>query len=62
MSLGSTLRAAREAKGLTLRAVQAATGVSNACVSQLESGRIKNPSAFFLQSWRCSMELGSRVW
>lgn len=34
----------RKAKGLTLRQVEAATGVSNAYVSQLENGKIKTPS------------------
>ena len=39
-SLGPFLRAARERRSLTLRAVERATGVSNAYLSQLESGKI----------------------
>jgi transcriptional regulator with XRE-family HTH domain len=42
------LRTARERKGLTLRAVEQATGVSNAYLSQLESGKIKQPSPVVL--------------
>jgi transcriptional regulator with XRE-family HTH domain len=42
--LGKTLALARERKVLTLRAVERATGVSNAYLSQLENDRIKAPS------------------
>jgi transcriptional regulator with XRE-family HTH domain len=42
------LRTARERKGLTLRAVEQATGVSNAYLSQIESGKIKQPSPIVL--------------
>jgi transcriptional regulator with XRE-family HTH domain len=42
--LGSFLRAGREGKGLTLRAAEEVTGVSNAYLSQLESGKIAQPS------------------
>lgn len=42
--LGDYLKAGREAKGLTLRAVQEATGISNGYLSQLEGGKIKRPS------------------
>ena len=42
--LGVYLKSARESKGLTLRAVEKVTEVSNAYLSQLESGKIKNPS------------------
>jgi transcriptional regulator with XRE-family HTH domain len=38
------LAAARSASGKTLRAVQAETGISNAYLSQLETGKIKVPS------------------
>lgn len=34
----------RQSKGLTLREVQGLTGISNAYLSQLESGKIKSPS------------------
>lgn len=43
-SLGEFLRAARQAKGLTLRAVESLTGVSNAYLSQLEGDKIQRPS------------------
>jgi transcriptional regulator with XRE-family HTH domain len=46
--LSHFLRTARERKGLTLRAVEQATGVSNAYLSQLESGKIKQPSPIIL--------------
>lgn len=42
--IGRTLSEARNRKGLTLRAVEAATGVSNAYLSQLESGKVREPS------------------
>ena len=41
---GSYFKALRESKGLTLRGVEAKTGVSNAYLSQLESEKIKQPS------------------
>lgn len=41
----NTLRTLREQTDLTLRQVEEATGLSNAYLSQLESGKIKNPSA-----------------
>lgn len=43
-TLGNCLREARLAKGLSLRAVEEATGISNAYLSQLESGKVKQPS------------------
>src|SRR5439155_20429415 len=46
--LGPFLRAARERHSLTLRAVERATGVSNAYLSQLESGKIRQPSPLVL--------------
>jgi HTH-type transcriptional regulator, competence development regulator len=46
--LGSFLRAARERKSMSLRAVERATGVSNAYLSQLESGKIRQPSPVVL--------------
>ncbi len=46
--LSNFLRTARERKGLTLRAVEQATEVSNAYLSQLESGKIKQPSPIVL--------------
>ncbi len=47
-TLGSFLRAAREQRALTLRAVEKAAAVSNAYLSQLESGKIRQPSPLIL--------------
>lgn len=44
MPLGNKLRYLREKQGLSLRAVEQATGVSNPLISQIESGHIKSPS------------------
>lgn len=41
---GEYLKALREAKKLTLREVEKKTEVSNAYLSQLESGKVKQPS------------------
>jgi transcriptional regulator with XRE-family HTH domain len=46
--LGPFLRAARERRSLTLRAVERATQISNAYLSQLESGKIRQPSPLVL--------------
>ena len=43
-SLGEYLKRARTAKQLSLRAVQSATGISNPYLSQVEGGKIRNPS------------------
>jgi len=42
--LAAALGTDRKSKGLTLRQVESATGVSNAYVSQLETGKIRTPS------------------
>lgn len=42
--LGEELTRMRKKSGLTLRRVEAAIGVSNAYLSQLENGKIKTPS------------------
>lgn len=42
--IGRALSDARNRKGLSLRAVEASTGISNAYLSQLESGKIREPS------------------
>ncbi|MBI1282207.1 MAG: helix-turn-helix domain-containing protein [Anaerolineaceae bacterium] len=47
-NLGKFLQLARESKQLSLRAVEKATGVSNAYLSQVESGKIKQPSPTIL--------------
>jgi len=41
---GEFIQAARKRAGLTLRAAEEATGISNAYLSQLEQGKIKQPS------------------
>ena len=46
--LGQYLRALREAKGLSLRQVEGKSGISNAFVSQMESGKVKQPSPIML--------------
>jgi hypothetical protein len=40
----SEMKSIREGKGLTLRDVEIACGISNAYLSQLENGKITNPS------------------
>lgn len=45
---GEYFKALREAKGFTLRDVEKRTDVSNAYLSQLESGKIKQPSPITL--------------
>ena len=42
--LGRYLRSLRQRQALTLRAVEKETAVSNAYLSQLEGGKIRNPS------------------
>lgn len=46
--LASLLVDARKRSGLTLRSVEAKTGISNAYLSQLENGRVKEPSPVVL--------------
>ena len=43
-TLGARLKLAREAKGLTLRDVEAVTTMTNAGISQIETERSKGPS------------------
>jgi transcriptional regulator with XRE-family HTH domain len=43
-NFGEFIQAARNKLGLSLRAVEEATGISNAYLSQLEQGKIKRPS------------------
>ena len=45
---GEFLKAQRESNGLSLRAVEDKTGISNAYLSQMESGKIKQPSPTLL--------------
>ena len=42
--LGAYLKRARKTAGLTLRAVEGKTGISNGYLSQLESGQVRRPS------------------
>lgn len=42
--LAKLFKDARQAKHLTLREVEGLVGVSNAFLSQIESGKVKNPS------------------
>lgn len=42
--LGTCLKRARKTAGLTLRAVEEKTGISNGYLSQLESGQVRRPS------------------
>ena len=44
MDLGEYLRNARQNKKMSLRAVEKETGISNPYLSQLESGKIQQPS------------------
>lgn len=46
--LGKYLKSLRAASSLSLRAVEKKTGISNAMLSQLESGKVKQPSPIFL--------------
>ena len=42
--LGTYLKRARKTAGLTLRAVEGETGISNGYLSQLEGGQVRRPS------------------
>jgi transcriptional regulator with XRE-family HTH domain len=53
-TLGSRLRAARKAKGMSLRDVERATGINNAHLSQIENGVIANPEVAML--WALAAE------
>jgi transcriptional regulator with XRE-family HTH domain len=46
--LGAYLKSLRDSKGLTLREVEEKSGVSNAFVSQVESGKVKQPAPIIL--------------
>lgn len=47
-TLGDELRRIRELHKLTLRAVENLTGISNAYLSQLETGKVEKPSPNYL--------------
>jgi HTH-type transcriptional regulator, competence development regulator len=55
--LGELLRKARKEKGLTLRAVEQKTGISNAYLSQLENMKISSPSPTILRKLADSYEI-----
>jgi transcriptional regulator with XRE-family HTH domain len=44
MKLCEAISYARECKGLTLRELERLTGISNALLSQMETGVVKEPS------------------
>lgn len=44
MTLGEALFLAREVKGKTLRQLERETGISNALISQIETGKVRDPS------------------
>lgn len=50
MKLQKLLAEARRAKGVSLRQVERATGVSNAYLSQMETGQVAEPSPRKLQA------------
>lgn len=50
LTLQEVLTAARKAKGVSLRQVERATGVSNAYISQMETGAVAEPSPKKLQA------------
>lgn len=43
MRLGELIAIGRECKGWTLRDLEKASGVSNALISQIETGKVKDP-------------------
>lgn len=43
MTLGELIGVARECKGWTLRELEKVSGVSNALISQIETGKVKDP-------------------
>lgn len=43
MKLGELIAVGRECKGWTLRDLEREAGVSNALISQIETGKIKDP-------------------
>lgn len=48
LGLGMYLRSLRDARGLTLRDAEEKSGISNAFLSQVESGKVKHPSPIIL--------------
>lgn len=50
MTLAELVKIARRKYGYSLRDVQEKCGVSNAYLSQIETGKVQNPSAHILRS------------
>ncbi len=48
MTLGTYLKSLRNARGFSLREVEEKSGISNPFLSQLESGKVKQPSPVML--------------
>jgi len=44
VKLGEFIAVAREVKGMSLRDLEKATGISNALLCQMETGKVKEPS------------------
>lgn len=57
ISLGELLKMTREAQQKTLRQAELETGISNAYLSQIETGKIKQPSPNLLYKLSCSYNL-----
>jgi len=60
-NFGPFLQNTRKQKGLSLRAVEDKTGISNAYLSQLEQGKIKQPSPVILSKLAGVYEISYRV-
>ena len=43
MKLGELIAVARACKGWTLRELEKASGISNALISQIETGKVRDP-------------------
>lgn len=44
MRVGELLQLARQINGMSIRALEKETGISNALISQIETGHVKEPS------------------
>lgn len=60
-SLGQELQTARKFKKLSLREVEAASGISNPYLSQLENDKIQKPSPQFLGKLASLYELDFQI-
>ncbi|NKB53536.1 MAG: helix-turn-helix domain-containing protein [Rhizobiaceae bacterium] len=57
LKLGETFAIARKSKGWTLRDVEWECGVSNALISQIETGKIKDPGFFTVTKLALALDL-----